>query len=132
MELDENGEQKYNYSDIAICARTKDALKDFRNALHKNDIPYTEKDSDKKNLDKSVSLLTFHKVKGLEFKHVILIDVNSRSIPKLPFDFDSYDEEGKENYLRKEKSLIYVAITRAIENVMITGIGNASDVIKVG
>ncbi len=132
MDVEENGSQKYNYSDIAICARTKNALKDFRNHLHKEDIPYTEKDSDKKNNDKSVSLLTFHKVKGLEFKHVILVDVNSRSLPKLPFDFDTYDKDGKENHLRKEKSLIYVAITRAIENVKITGVGNETDVIKIG
>lgn len=127
-ELIENG---YEYSDIAICSRTKDGLKDFRNALHKNDIPYTEKDSGTKNLEKSVSLLTFHKVKGLEFKHVLMVDVNNRSLPKLPFDFEAYDTESKESYLRNEKSLVYVAITRAIENVKITGVGQASELIKV-
>ncbi len=127
---DEDGINKYSYSDIAICARTKSGLKDFRNHLHVSEIPYTDQTHSSKESNK-IRLLTFHSVKGLEFKHVFLVDVNNRTCPKIPFDFDIYSNEEKGEYLKNEKSLLYVAVSRAIENVSITGIGNVSEVIKL-
>jgi hypothetical protein len=121
----------YQYSDIAICSRTKDGLKDVRHKLHKQKIPYEENGSDKRNAEISISLLTFHKIKGLEFKHVFLVDVNDRTVPKLPFDFDDMDKDFKENYIRNEKSMVYVAVSRAIENVLVTGIGRKSKVFSI-
>ncbi|EDM25750.1 putative DNA helicase [Lentisphaera araneosa HTCC2155] len=126
--LIENG---YQYSDVAVCARTKSGLKEFRNALHKQKVPYDDNDSDKFSTSNAVSLLTFHKIKGLEFKHVFIVDVNDRTVPKLPFDFDDYEKEAKSNYLRNEKSMVYVAVSRAIENVTITGTGRKSEFLKV-
>lgn len=118
---------EYRFGEIAICARTKDGLKDFRNALHNSNIPYTNNDN---NISPdSVALLTFHKIKGLEFKHVFIVDANERTIPKLPFDFKEKDNDWQENYLRSEKSLLYVAVSRAIENVAISGVGNKSGAI---
>ncbi|MGQ1784913.1 UvrD-helicase domain-containing protein [Saccharicrinis sp. GN24d3] len=119
----------YQNGELAICARTKDALKDFRNILHKENIPYTNNDSNV-NTD-SLALLTFHKTKGLEFKHVFIVDANDRTIPKLPYNFNEMESEWQANYLKNEKSLLYVAVSRAIENVTISGIGNKSESIKV-
>ena len=77
----------YQYEDIAICSRTKDGIKDFRNIFHKEGIPYTDNTIRTSQTSDALTLLTFHKVKGLEFKHVFLIDVNERNVPKIPFDF---------------------------------------------
>lgn len=120
----------YRYEEIALCARSKDALKDFRNALHQQDLRYSfntipDPDSDQ------ISLLTFHKVKGLEFKVVFIVDVDKRSIPYLPYDFADMSTEWQENYMRNERSLMYVAISRAIENVFISGVGQESEVIQL-
>lgn len=124
-------QDKYTYSDIAICSRTKNGLKEFRNILHKNEISYDEKGSDKTQQSNAVSLLTFHKIKGLEFKHVFIVDVNSRSVPKIPFNFEEYSSEEKETYLRNEKSMMYVACSRAIQNVCISGVGRKSEFVKL-
>lgn len=37
----------------------------------------------------------------------------------------------QENYLKSEKSLFYVAVSRAINIVTITGIGYKSDIIRI-
>ena len=126
-ELEQNG---YNYGDIAVCARTKDTVKDYRNVLHKNGIPYTDS-VNKNNNSGFVSLLTFHSCKGLEFKIVFLVDVNDRTLPKLPYNFNEMDEEWQQNYLKSEKSLFYVAVSRAIENVLISGVGKKSGIINL-
>jgi len=125
-ELKDNG---YQYGEIAICARTKDALKDFRNILHKENIPYTNNESNV-NSD-SLALLTFHKTKGLEFKQVFIVDANDRTIPKLPYNFNEMESEWQANYLKNEKSLLYVAVSRAIESVSISGVGKRTDLLKV-
>ena len=105
--------------------KAKDAIKDFRNVLHKNDIPYTDS-ATKNNSSGFTSLLTFHSCKGLEFKVVFLVDVNDRTFPKLPYNFNEMDIAWQENYLQSEKSLLYVAVSRAIENVSISGVGKKS------
>lgn len=124
--LIENG---YQYNEIAICARTKNSLKDVRNILHQSDVPY-EFNSFSKSTN-AIPLLTLHSTKGLEFKHVFLVDINRQTIPKLPYDFDTMNETKQQEHLQNEKSLLYVAISRAIENVVITGIGEKSEYIKL-
>jgi len=126
-ELEQGG---YKYGDIAVFARTKDTVKDYRNVLHKNGIPYTDS-VDKNNNSGFVSLLTFHSCKGLEFKIVFLVDVNERTFPKLPYNFKEMDKEWQKNYLKSEKSLFYVAVSRAIENVLISGVGEKTKIINL-
>lgn len=124
-------ESGYKPQEIAICARTKDGLKDFRNNLHYLEIPYTDRTTSKTSAVNSVNILTLHKIKGLEFKHVFLVDVNNRTLPKLPFDFNEYSKSEQDEYLKREKSLLYVAISRAIERVHISGTGNSSNLINL-
>lgn len=119
------------YSDIAICTRKKDGLKEFRNELHKQKIPYDDNGSDRWTEGNTISLLTFHKIKGLEFEHVFIVDINDRTVPKLPFDFDDYDKGEQDIYLRNEKSMIYVAVSRAKKHVTVTGVGRRSKLLNI-
>jgi superfamily I DNA/RNA helicase len=128
LELIESG---YKPQEIAICSRTKNGIKDFRNKLHTLEIPYVDRSKIKVGSTDSIQLLTLHKIKGLEFKHVFLVDVNNRTIPKIPYDFNQYSKTEQEEYLKREKSLVYVALSRAIENVKISGTGSASELIRV-
>jgi hypothetical protein len=121
-----------HFSNIAISARSREGIKEFAQALHKDDLPYYETHSGKSIGDKSgIRILTFHSIKGLEFKHVFLVDVNHRTCPKLHADFAQMDESEKEQHLKSEKSLVYVAISRAIEKLTITGTGIKSTLIKI-
>jgi mRNA-degrading endonuclease RelE of RelBE toxin-antitoxin system len=124
--------QGYDYSDIVVSSRIKKEYRYFKNNLHQSNIPYYE--YERGNLvgdPKGIALMSFHNLKGLEFKHVILVDVNDRNCPYLPHGFETFDETEEESLIRNERSLLYVAISRAVHNVIITGTGRRSEIIKV-
>ena len=78
-------------------------------------------------------LCTFHSLKGLEFKVVILMDINERNIPSIATDsypFSGMDALDKKEFLSAKRSLLYVAITRARQLVFITGFGEKCELIK--
>ena len=62
-------------------------------------------------------------MKGLEFKVVILTDVSKATFPMIPYNFEDFDPVEKKNHLMNQKALMYVAITRAMQKVLITGTG---------
>lgn len=127
---DDQGNQAYQYADIVIAARTKAGIKDFKTALHQAKIPYTELSGKPKTNDADgVNLVTFHSIKGLEFKQVFLVDINQRNCPKLPGNHESFSESEKSRYLQHERSLLYVAVSRAIENVELSGVGDKAALI---
>lgn len=127
-EIRELSAEGYRYSDIVVAARTNSAVNDFRNMLYKNDIPFTEKDLLNSSND-GVRLTTFHGIKGLEFKQVFLLNVSENTFPNPPYNIHNLSEEEKQGIIKSEKSLLYVASSRAIERLFITGIGKKSELI---
>ena len=121
----------YHYSDVAIGTRTKDAMREIKTFLHKQKIPYQENNRNDASQNDSVVLSTFHNLKGLEFKAVILADVNNRTAPLYFQKIEEMSLLEKEAYLHSEKSLLYVAMTRAISILKIMGTGIKSDLINV-
>lgn len=81
--------------------------------------------------NEGVRLSTFHGIKGLEFKHVFLVDVNQRTLPLLPYNYQSLMEYEKEEIEKREKALFYVASSRAILRLIITGTGNRSKILNL-
>lgn len=119
-----------SFDDIAIGCRTKDAVKEVKNHLHKLKIPYRDISSAYEE-GKGVALSTFHSLKGLEFKAVLLADVNNRTSPLFFSKYEDMEPLEKEEYLNSERSLIYVAITRAIRVLKIYGTGVKSTIISI-
>ena len=73
-----------------------------------------------------LSLCTFHSLKGLEFKVIILIGVNERYVPSQvtkTHPFTGMDKLSQKEYLSSKRSLLYVAITRARQLVFMVGYG---------
>lgn len=132
LERDHNTERGYKPEEIAIASRTKNGLKDFKSKLHLMNLPYTEYEDGKKVGHKNgINLLTFHNIKGLEFKQVFLVDVNNRTCPKYFEELENWTDAEKQRYYKNEKSLLYVAVSRAIQRVSITGIGVKSEMVRV-
>ena len=67
----------------------------------------------------------------LEFKVMILFGVNSDTVPFRPQSFNLFDDVKKKYYLRSEAALVYVAMTRAIQELLITGTGDNCDLVKI-
>jgi hypothetical protein len=110
------------FKEIALGFRTKEGKKDFKTALHNEKIPYFDSSSDSGHTD-GVVLSTFHSLKGLEFKMLILCDVNNRTCPLVFENLSQLPLVEKEAYFKREKALLYVAISRAISVLYITGTG---------
>ena len=74
----ENG---IEYKDIVVASYIKDSIKPVQDALHRNNIPYKNLMNEGTGNDNGVNLSSFHNMKGLEFKVVILSDVNKKTFP---------------------------------------------------
>ena len=120
---------------ICITARTRALYKDVVDGLHQNDIPYQElKGGNATGNKDGISLCTFHSLKGLEFRIVILVGVTERSMPSKETSgkpFSMMDVPERKEYLMGIRSLLYVAITRARQMVFISGWGEATGLLEV-
>jgi len=63
------------------------------------------------NMQNSVTLITFHNTKGLEFKHVIMTGLEQGIFPR---------EDKKDDELEEERRLFYVGATRAMDRLYFT------------
>jgi hypothetical protein len=124
-------ESGLQYCEIAIGFRTKDSLKELKTTLHKLKIPYADNTNSSSNDTTGIILSTFHSLKGLEFKAVFLSDVNNRTCPLFFAKLNQFDDKQKEEYFKSERALMYVAISRAINILHITGTGVKSELISV-
>jgi DNA helicase II / ATP-dependent DNA helicase PcrA len=71
-----------------------------------------------KNQDNSIILSTIHRSKGLEYKYVYVLGVVDGSLPH-DYALDSY-RNGDVQPLEEERRLLYVAITRAKEQLYLS------------
>ena len=122
-----DGQPGVSAGEVCIATRTRAGAKPFRTALHQAGIPFYDlTDRTAASGDRSgVMISTFHNLKGLEFKIVFLADVSAATFPYQPYDFASLNEEEQEAHTNREKSLLYVAISRAVTMVHLSGVGQA-------
>jgi len=78
-----------------------------------------------------VHLTTLHGLKGLEFKAVLLVDVHKGNCPLIIQDFESLGELERREHLESERSLMYVAMSRAVSRLSISGTGVASEMVRL-
>lgn len=71
-------------------------------------------------------LATMHRVKGLEFDRVAIVAVNDKVVPLASALGAASDDAAREDAERQERSLFYVALTRARREVLITSHGEPS------
>ena len=64
------------------------------------------------------SVMTMHSAKGLEFSHVIIIGVNDRTLPQRA-RLKGLGEPERDDVLLKERALLYVAASRARDQLAI-------------
>ncbi len=119
----------YKLKDIVIIARLKNQLKDIKKFLQAYNIPCSIfNDNDEIDfLEETVKLVTMHSVKGLEFKVVIIAGLNSKVIPLCPV---KNEEEDMDMLEFRERKLLYVGMTRAIEKLFLTSNGMPSKFIS--
>jgi len=125
--LDECLKNNIKLHEICIAAPSMQLMKSLQSRLHRDGTAYRIlKGSQKQGCTEGVDLCTFHSLKGLEYRVIILIGVNERNMPSKVSDgypFSGMDKVAQKEFLSSKRSLLYVAITRARQLVFITGFG---------
>ncbi len=107
-------EQAGALSNVCIVARTNSEVEKIEKGLASKGIQtHIIKTSEADAPDNAVRLATVHRVKGLEFDHVIFASFNDGLVPLQFIADQSADEISREAHDVQERSLVYVALTRA-------------------
>ena len=104
--------------EIAVIARTKAHAQRFYQALLSAGVPAKLLDADGP-VSSGVQVGAMHRVKGLEYRIVYLVACSASVVPQ-PF----YGEESgaaREDHEERERRLLYVAMTRAREDLRVSG-----------
>lgn len=72
--------------------------------------------------------MTMHRAKGTEFSKVMLFGLSHGSVPAALKD-QKYSDEAWDDALLSERSLVYVAATRARDELAVTWNGNPSTLV---
>ncbi len=121
--------QDYSLKEIAIVSKMNKNLELIQDKLMQEGIAcLCFKNNLAEDFDTNkVKLLTMHSIKGLEFKVVILVDLNSNIIPYPQKGLELEDRADDETMERK---LLYVGMTRAQEKLFMCSYGEASKFIR--
>jgi superfamily I DNA/RNA helicase len=112
--------------EICLVAGTAKMVKDDYQALLKSlGINHTVLDKNKDGAGGGVRLATMHRVKGLEFPVMILAGVNSKMVPLRAASMEG-DPTSKAEHEDRERSLLFVAATRARDQLIVTSWGSPS------
>jgi len=118
------------FTEICIAARTKNSVRDIKHLMHQHQLPHF--DLGTQSGDRSGMVLsTFHNMKGLEFKQVVLYDVSQTTVPLKFHGYESLSAHKRKEYDQSERSLLYVAMSRAVQQLLILGVGHKSSYIKI-
>lgn len=117
----------YLPEDICIAAKKNDDIQKFHSHFHiaGHKIRKIEKNNEL-SLPEHLSTSTFHSLKGLEFKVIFLVGLNANTFLK-PRSYTSYEE--KKETEKRDKALLYVAMTRAKMLLYISGNGSKSTIL---
>ncbi len=122
--------QKSEFSpgETCVVARTNGEVASIQSLLEALGIKTSviKHDSAEDENDDVLKLATMHRVKGLEFDQVILASINEGLVPLSFAMADKGDEISRRSAETEERSLIYVAITRARKRTFLLSYGHKS------
>ncbi|MGI5191120.1 3'-5' exonuclease [Promicromonospora sp. CA-289599] len=110
-------------SDLAVLVRNRQEGEILADDLHERGIP-AKYVGNRTTLGKgNVPVMTMHRAKGMEFRRVLLFGVSADVVPA---GTDGVPEEELEERLQQERSVLYVAATRARDKLAIVWDGQKS------
>jgi len=116
--------------EICLVARTNSLIRDEYGPLLKNlGIPHQILDRGREKPDSGIRLATMHRVKGLEFPVMLLAGINAKTMP-LRVASLADDPAALADHEDRERSLLFVAATRARDRLIVTGWGTPSSFLR--
>lgn len=118
--------------EIAIFSRSDNVLKRVAEAgVRKAGLSFRSLRDDDTFLDGAVNLGTMHRAKGLEFRGVAVVGCDERNLPLESVLATLTDPADRDEFIEKERHLLYVACTRARERLLLTATGLLSKFVPV-
>ena len=113
---------------ICIVAPTNDMAKNYSGVMEYKGIKvFPIRTNREDNLSSpGVRIGTMHRVKGLEFDHMIAVGVNDGTLPNSRLLRGASNAAAKEEIMRKARSLMYVVCSRSRKTLCLTSHGNPS------
>lgn len=112
-------------NEICLCSRTNGGLDDLKKSLNSANIKYLDLNSAKQNIS-AINVSTFHNMKGHEFKVVFVKGMSEATVPYKFANYPNLTDKERDSYDQQERSLYYVVFSRAIQSIIITGVGEKS------
>ena len=117
-------------SAIGVLGRTRGLLTPIQEVLTRDDIQWSELDDDAAG---NVRITTMHSAKGMEFARLIVAGLNADAVPlPIAVTAEADDALQHEHDMLRERCLLYVACTRARDQLVLTGSGTASTLLPTG
>jgi hypothetical protein len=122
--------KKITHAGCCVVARTNDYIEQIAAQLNAKGIATSiiEPQKEWKNSNNGVRMATMHRVKGLEFDTVIVAGLCAGCFP-LPIP-EGLDKIAQKYWIMRERSLLYVAMTRARKEVLVTWNGDMSPLLN--
>lgn len=112
---------------IAILARSNSRAKHVQEVLVQQGVPIEHLTSAKSTMKRPV-VLTMHTAKGMEFSRVVLFDISEGSVP-MPWALKDIAPDELPDVMLRERSLLYVAASRARDELVVTWKGERSELL---
>lgn len=117
-------------SAIGLLVPTKKEGENLARALGDQGVKVSYVDRDSSSKSDAAQVMTMHRSKGMEFAKVILVGTGASNMPR-QYIIDSLPEEDREDALQRERSLLYVAASRARDELLVTWVGQPSALLPI-
>ncbi|MCK4618449.1 MAG: UvrD-helicase domain-containing protein [Desulfobacterales bacterium] len=115
--------------EVGVFVRSESELSRGIAAVEKTGIPFKVLDDNIETTSNHISISTMHLAKGLEFRSVVVMACDDEIIPSQKRIETVSDDTDLEEVYNTERHLLYVACTRARDNLLISGVDPASEFI---
>ncbi|KXP05869.1 ATP-dependent helicase [Tsukamurella tyrosinosolvens] len=116
---------------IGLLVATRKEAENLVRALGEHDLRVSFVDRDAGGRGDLPQVMTMHRSKGMEFSRAILVGVGAANVPR-KYIIDALPEGDREDALQRERSLLYVAATRARDQLVVMWTGRSSEMIPSG
>jgi superfamily I DNA/RNA helicase len=113
---------------IGLLVPTRKEAESLPRALGDRGVTVAFVDRDTAGPSATPQVMTMHRAKGMEFAKVILFGVGAKNLPRR-YQIDNLPEGDQAEALQRERSLLYVAATRARDELIVIHSGQPSELL---